>query len=402
MPSAESGMREVLDHRPAGERIGLRQGRLDLRVERALADRDRRRRALGDLAGQRLRYGERIALGDDAVDEPEPLRLRRAVEGAGQRHFHRMLPRNRAPDRDQRRRTEETDSDAGQRETRFRSGDREIASGGQLAPGGRRDPLDRRDHRLWQRDDRLHQIAAALHQRRVVLRAPVGIVAMRPDLPQVVPRRKRRTFAGEDDDPDRRVGGDRLERADQRLDHAEAQRVARGRRVERQRRDAGLVVAADEGRGRGFHGSVPLGSERQVVAAGEDVKGGGAAGRRISDGPCAEPRSRASSPSFLQGLPKKCGSDAKLFQGISWRFCGISTGYNRSKPKVFLSKYFGSRVETLTSAGRQGRSPARKHTSTTCVSQRENSKKSIHRPWMRLQTTARKKCPVATASLEPA
>ena len=140
----------------------------------------------------------------------------------------------------------------------FGSRDREIAGGDQLTPGGGRDPLDRRDHRLRQRDDRLHEIAAARHQRRVVFRAPVGIVAMRPDLSEVMPGRKRRPFAGEHDDARGRVGGDRLERADQRLDHAEAQRVARGRRVERQRRDASLVVAADEGRGRGFHGSVPL------------------------------------------------------------------------------------------------------------------------------------------------
>ena len=52
-------------------------------------------------------------------------------------------------------------------------------------------------------------------------------------------------------------------------------------------------------------------------------------------------------PSFLPAFPKKCGSNAKLFQGMSWRFCGISWGYDRSKSKVSFSKFL-SAVRELT------------------------------------------------------
>lgn len=50
---------------------------------------------------------------------------------------------------------------------------------------------------------------------------------------------------------------------------------------------------------------------------------------------------RAGAPSFLQTFPNFCGSNAKLFQELFWRFCEFSRGYNRSKPKVMVSKFFG-------------------------------------------------------------
>jgi hypothetical protein len=55
---------------------------------------------------------------------------------------------------------------------------------------------------------------------------------------------------------------------------------------------------------------------------------------------------------FLQALPKICGSNAKLFQTLFWRFCGISIGYNRSKSKVTASKFF--RLRRVREGGRVG------------------------------------------------
>ena len=40
-----------------------------------------------------------------------------------------------------------------------------------------------------------------------------------------------------------------------------------------------------------------------------------------------------------QTFPRKCGSSAKLFQGMSWAFCGISRAYNSRKHIFAFSKF---------------------------------------------------------------
>ncbi len=168
-----------------------------------------------------------------------------------------MLARHGATDRDQGRRAEEADRHAGQGETRVGPGDRQIAGGDELTAGGGGDALDRGDHRLFQFDDPAHQLSAARHRALEERRAAVGVVAMRLQFLEVVAGRQRRTFAGEHDDARRRISGDRREGVDQGLDHRQAQRVARRRRLQRQRRHAGGVVAAQKGgrilAGRGGH-----------------------------------------------------------------------------------------------------------------------------------------------------
>jgi hypothetical protein len=67
-------------------------------------------------------------------------------------------------------------------------------------------------------------------------------------------------------------------------------------------------------------------------------------------------------PSFFQTFPKKCGSNAKLFQGMCWRFCGISMAYNRSKSKMMVSKLFRFRGEFEEAAEAVGSLRGHEHT----------------------------------------
>ena len=80
MPSTEFGLGEIVDHRHRRRGVGLVERLLDLVVERALADRERRGRMACDRARERLGFGERAALGNHAVDEAEALGLAGAVE----------------------------------------------------------------------------------------------------------------------------------------------------------------------------------------------------------------------------------------------------------------------------------------------------------------------------------
>ena len=47
-------------------------------------------------------------------------------------------------------------------------------------------------------------------------------------------------------------------------------------------------------------------------------------------------------PSFFASFSKSALFSSKLFQRFLWRFCGISRGYNRSKPKESLSKFLAA------------------------------------------------------------
>ena len=49
-----------------------------------------------DCRGEFPGFGERLAGGDDSIDEAEALGLVGAVERPGQRHLHRVFARNRA------------------------------------------------------------------------------------------------------------------------------------------------------------------------------------------------------------------------------------------------------------------------------------------------------------------
>src|SRR5271166_596831 len=244
---------QIVDHRLGGERIGDVERLLDLLVEGALADGERRGGAAGDLSRESLGLRQRPALGNHPVDEPEPLRLGGAVELSGERHLHRALARYGPADCDQGRRAEEADVDARQGEAGGLAGDRQVARGDELASRRRGDAFHSRDDRLRQRDDRLHERDAARHDLFVEGMAPVGVVAVSLDLPEVVAGAQRRPVAGDDDGARPIVLGDVGEGDDQSIDHRKAEGVTVPRRGQSQRDDAGIVLAAEEGRG-GGHG----------------------------------------------------------------------------------------------------------------------------------------------------
>ena len=149
-----------------------------------------------------------------------------------------LLARHGPADRDQRRGAEEADVDAGQGEARGLARDRKVAGGDELAAGRRGDAFDGRDDRLRQRDDRLHQDRAARQDLFVKGAAPVGVVPVRLDLPEIVAGAQRRPVAGENDDARPIVLGEVGEGDDQRVDHRKAQGVAVLRRGQRQGDDA--------------------------------------------------------------------------------------------------------------------------------------------------------------------
>ena len=124
--------------------------------------------------------------------------------------------------------------------------------GDELAAGRGRHPLDRRDHRLRQGDNRLHQRSASGHDELVERLALIGVVAVGLDLAQVVAGAQRRAFPGHHDDARGGILGDVGQGHDQRVDHGEPERVAVLTLVERQGDDARFILAAEEsGRGGG-------------------------------------------------------------------------------------------------------------------------------------------------------
>jgi hypothetical protein len=84
-------VQQVFDHRARGARVGFFERHVDLGIERALADRQRRRRTAGDATSDGARFGERRASRNDAIDEAETLGRPRVVKVASQRHFHCVL-----------------------------------------------------------------------------------------------------------------------------------------------------------------------------------------------------------------------------------------------------------------------------------------------------------------------
>jgi len=145
----------------------------------------------------------------------------------------------------------------GRAKARALAGDRQVATGDELTAGGRRHAFDRGDDRLRQGDDLLHEVGAARHRLLVETLAAIGVVAMRLQLLEIVASRQRGAVGGDDDDAGRAIGFDREERVDQR----QAQRVARRRRLQRQRRHAALALAAQQGWD--IHSRAPSGSKRR-------------------------------------------------------------------------------------------------------------------------------------------
>lgn len=250
---------ETLHHRPRGQRISVGERHLDLLVEGALAEGDARGRAAGDEGGHRVGGGERFAGWRHAVDEADRLGALGVYEFRRQRHLHRVLARDGAPDRHQRRRAEAAFARAGQGKAGVAPGDGEIASRHELAAGGGGDPLHGGDHGLGVLGQPAHEQRAAVEQLFVESLAAVEIVAVGLNLAQVVAGAEHRPLAGDDDGAHRIIPGEFVEGGDERVDHQQTQRVARGGRSEGDRRHAGVVVATEKGGGRRGHRWAPQG-----------------------------------------------------------------------------------------------------------------------------------------------
>jgi hypothetical protein len=60
-------------------------------------------------------------------------------------------------------------------------------------------------------------------------------------------------------------------------------------------------------------------------------------------------------PSFFASFSKTRLFFSKLFQRFLWWFCGISTGYNRCKPKTSFSKYLAAKAASPAARGCRAR-----------------------------------------------
>ena len=190
-------------------------------------------------------------------------------------------------------------------------------------------------------------------------------------------RLRARLLGGGDDLLDHEIGLGRRGRPDRDrlVGHFDVQRVLVGLRIDRDGRDPHPARGLDDPArdlaaigDQDFLEHRPPGSKAQCGPARLSVLGewtgpvhqvGGpeieiafrASGSEWFASACARVRDRLSSardcprslappgaPSFLQAFPNKCGSNAKLFQGIFGGFVRSANGYNGSKPEVAVSK----------------------------------------------------------------
>src|SRR6266851_10055802 len=220
-------------------RVRRAQVLLELAIEQRLAEREDLAR-LG-LEGRRevMRRLHQTVFGHDAIHETPLERGGRRDELAGEEHFRGALAAEVARDRDRGRRTEEAEVDSRGGEARVVGGDREVALRDQLAAGGGRDAVDRGDDGLGQGDELLHH-RAARDEERLDLR-----LGMRAHLLQVMAGAESAARAGDDDDTNRFVRGDRVELAMQRLEERLRERVVLPRPVEDEDRDRILRAAKE-------------------------------------------------------------------------------------------------------------------------------------------------------------
>ena len=251
------------------------------------------------------------------------------------------------------------------------AGDREVAGGDELAARRGRDALDGGDHRLGQRDDLLHQLGAARHDafvegrpRSASLRCACSSLRSWP-AESAGPSPARTTTRA---DGSASIAANSL---DQRFDHRQAQRVARGRRLQRQRRDAAVILAAQQGgrvfvSRRGVHGGAPPSRPWRVAAGrGRPVRSArafelviagnhrNAKDRRATWGRAVENSIQRScttlsvaraglagasfskpfqgNPSFFQGNSKLFQAFPRISKQILWRFSTKSGAWRRPR-----------------------------------------------------------------------
>src|SRR5260221_11797512 len=202
-PDAVRAFGEPLDRGKRALRlIGFgRVGEGQPAIDRLLRGADRHRRQLQDLRRPALRRGERLPLRHHFVDEAERLPLARADATAGQDHAHgllqRDLPRQAVQPAGQRGKA---DTRLGQGEDGILGGDDEVAGERDLEAAAHGDALHRGDHRL-------HQIEPAGEAGEARGRMP-GLVSGGLVFQVVAGGEGLVAGAGDDGDPEIRIGGE--------------------------------------------------------------------------------------------------------------------------------------------------------------------------------------------------
>ncbi len=178
---------------------------------------------------------------------------------ARQQHFHRLLARHVARQRHHRRRAEQADIDARRGKARCVRGNREIATGDELAAGGGGNALHGGDHRLGQMHHRLHHGAAGVHELGEVGTAAIGIAAARGHFLHVMAGGEGGTIGRDDEATHALVGADLVQRRMKLRDQSFRQAVARRGTVEGEHGNAADIFAqqnwADQAERRGRSGA---------------------------------------------------------------------------------------------------------------------------------------------------
>ena len=196
-------------------------------VERAhhhlLGGTDAHRRAFQDLARPAPRLGHQLRVRHHRGDEAEPVALLRADAAPGEHHAHRLLQGHHARQALQPARARrEADARLGQREQRLVRGDDQVAGERDLETTTHRKAIHRRDHRLGE----VIAVGEPGKALRRMLRALAGLRALLGVILQVVAGAERLVAgAGDDRDPQFRVGGERIEGVRQLLVGHRVQRV---------------------------------------------------------------------------------------------------------------------------------------------------------------------------------
>ena len=252
IPSTASWSSEVPRHRLGRAVVRRTQRPVDLRVERALAERDHRRAARNDPIGERLHGPVEASIGTTRLTSPQSSAVAASIVSPVSSI---SITRLRA--------TLRTTPTAGveqktptliarQREARRIDGDGEVAHRHELAAGRRRDAVHARDHRLRQLRELDHRAAAAVEE--LALPRFVGVTAQlasrscpaQKPLPSPAMTTARTSIARRD----------LIERAFERVEHRPRQRVVALAAVQRQRADAVARIGQHEGDDARLDGSV--------------------------------------------------------------------------------------------------------------------------------------------------
>ena len=233
-------------------RLGLDRGTERHRVlalEHLLGHRVRERRAGGELGGPLLGQRDRgITVGDDPIDEADPLGMRAIDHLAKEQQLARVAephdPRQEV--RGAHVRAAQPDLREDETEPCMRRGDPEITRRRDHRTGTDGDPVDRRDHRALACSDRFDQAAGRTRERDE--RGGVATQQLLDDIVLITARAEATPAPGDHHGADLGDRVELLERLGELLVALERQRVEPLRAIERDRRDARDELVVERGR----------------------------------------------------------------------------------------------------------------------------------------------------------